>query len=263
MRLIAIALLVASVLGFAQQPPAVLERLEIALWPEYDDPRLLVIYRGELAQDPTGPLLFPLPRTAQVHAVAYVSSDGRLLTADWQLLPSEGSEKMLLFTPRTRLFQLEYYDDVLGTAPERSFVFRFFSDRYDVKDLEIEVQQPLRATGLQGSPALEPWGADARGFSYFGRRVGAVPTGTVIEQRVSYRKTDNEPSLRPTGIPLMPIALGGAGLVAIVALAVISLVWLRRRRLAPSNALAHFCARCGYRFRADEQFCPQCGQRRV
>jgi hypothetical protein len=65
MRLIAIALLVASVLGFAQQPPAVLERLEIALWPEYDDPRLLVIYRGELAQDPTGPLLFPLPRTAR------------------------------------------------------------------------------------------------------------------------------------------------------------------------------------------------------
>jgi hypothetical protein len=253
--------LLAALEGLAQQTS--IERLTISLWPEYDDPRLLVIYRGELAQDPTGPRLFPLPRTAQVHAVAYVSSDGRLLTADWQLLPSEGSEKMLLFTPRTRLFQLEYYDDVLGTAPERSFVFRFFSDRYDVKDLEIEVQQPLRATGLQGSPALEPWGADARGFSYFGRRVGAVPTGTVIEQRVSYRKTDNEPSLRPTGIPLMPIALGGAGLVAIVALAVISLVWLRRRRLAPSNALAPFCARCGYRFRADEQFCPQCGQRRV
>jgi hypothetical protein len=200
-----------------------------------------------------------------VHAVAYVSSDGRLLTADWQLLPSEGSEKILLFTPRTRLFQLEYYDDVLGAAPERSLVFRFFSDRYDVKDLEIEVQQPLRAKDLQGSPALEPQGTDARGFSYFGRKVGALPKDTAIEQRVSYRKTDTEPSLRPAGIPAMPIAIGGAGLVVIAVVVIISLLWLRRRRLAPSTALkrAHFCARCGYRFRADEQFCPQCGQRRA
>ncbi|MCL6642361.1 MAG: zinc ribbon domain-containing protein [Candidatus Bipolaricaulota bacterium] len=260
MRRIAIALLVASVLGSAQQPLVMLEHLAISLWPEYDDPRLLVIYRGELAQDPPGPLLLTLPRTAHVHAVAYVGSGGRLLTADWQLLPSENSEKILLFTPRTRLFQLEYYDDVLGTAPEREFVFRFFSDRYDVKNLEIEVQQPLRAKDFQGSPALEPQGTDVRGFSYFGRRVGSVPTGTVIEQRVSYRKTDNEPSLRPAGIPWIPIAVGGAGLALI---AVVSLVWLRRRRLAPSGARTHFCARCGYRFRADEQFCPQCGQRRA
>lgn len=263
MRRVLIALLLVSTLGVAQQVPVVIERLEISLWPEYDDPRLLVIYRGELAEDPKSPLAFTIPSTAQVHAVAHVGPAGTLLADDWQLLPNDDGQ-IVLFTPGSRRFQLEYYDDVLGTAPERSFVFRFRSERYEIKNLEIEVQQPLRATGFQASPALEPQGVDTRGFSYFGRRIGAVPPETLIEQRVSYRKTDTLPSLRPaTQSPLVWAALG-VGL-AVVVLGVIGLLWFRRRRAvseAPQQRPAQFCVHCRYQFRADEQFCPYCGQRR-
>lgn len=261
-EVIFIVLLLGSALGLAQQIPVVIERLEISLWPEYDDPRLLVIYRGELAEDPKNPLAFALPNTAQVHAVAYVGPAGTLLTAEWQLLPNENGQ-IVLFTPKSRRFQLEYYDDVLGTSLERAFVFRFVSDRYEIKDLEIEVQQPLRAQGLQGSPALEPRGADARGFSYFGRRVGAVAPGTLVEQRVSYRKTDTLPSLRPA-VPgsLVWVAIG-IGL-AVTALSVGGFLWVRRRRAVPIRQdLARFCAHCGYQFlHADERFCPRCGRQR-
>lgn len=263
MRRVLIALFLASALGFAQQLPVVIERLEISLWPEYDDPRLLVIYRGELAEDPKSPLAFSIPSTAQVHAVAHVGPAGTLLADDWQLLPDDNGQ-IVLFTPGSRRFQLEYYDDVLGTAPERSFVFRFRSERYEIKNLEIEVQQPLRATGFQASPALEPQGTDTRGFRYFGRRVGAVPPGTLIEQRVSYSKTDPLPSLRPATQNLVWAALG-VGL-AVVVLGVIGLLWFRRRRSISEATLpqrsAQFCAHCRYQFRADEQFCPYCGQRR-
>ncbi len=262
MRRILIALLFTSTLGVAQQIPVVIERLEISLWPEYDDPRLLVIYRGELAEDPTSPLAFIIPGTAQIHAVAHVGPAGTLLADDWQLLPSSDGQ-VVLFTPGSRRFQLEYYDDVLGTAPERSFVFRFRSDRYEIKNLEIEVQQPLRATGLQASPALEPQGTDTRGFSYFGRRVGAVSPGTLIEQRVSYRKTDTLPSLRPTA--QTAIFLWGVLGVGLAALGVIGFLWFgRRQRGSPApQRPAQFCAHCGRSFRANEQFCPQCGQRRA
>lgn len=265
MRRIFIVLLIINTLGLAQQIPVVIERLEISLWPEYDDPRLLVIYRGELAEDPKSPLAFTLPSTAQIHAVAHVGPAGTLLADDWQLLPGD-NDQIVLFTPGSRRFQLEYYDDVLGMAPERSFVFRFRSDRYEIKNLEIEVQQPLRATGFQASPALDPQGADTRGFSYFGRRVGAVPPGTLVEQRVSYRKTDTLPSLRPAAQSSLIWGALGVGL-AVVALGVVGLLWFRRRRSVSSETAvqqrpAQFCARCGYRFRANEQFCPQCGQRR-
>lgn len=258
-RALSILWLIIGALGFSQQNSIVLERLEISLWPEYDDPRLLVIYRGELAEDPQSSLAFTLPKTAQIHAVAHVGPAGTLLADDWQLLPDE-NDQIVLFTPGSRRFQLEYYDNVLGTAPERSFVFWFRSDRYEIKNLEIEVQQPLRATGFQASPVLDPQGADTRGFSYFGRRAGAVPPGTLIEQRVSYTKTDPLPSLRPAAqISSFWIAIGTG--LALVAFGVVSFVWFRRRRWA--GASAQFCVRCGYRFRTDEQFCPQCGQRRA
>ncbi len=265
MRRVLIALLLVSTLGVAQQVPVVIERLEISLWPEYDDPRLLVIYRGELAEDPQSSLAFTIPSTAQVHAVAHVGPAGTLLADDWQLLPNDDGQ-IVLFTPGSRRFQLEYYDDVLGTAPERSFVFRFRSERYEIKNLEIEVQQPLRATAFQASPALEPQGVDTRGFSYFGRRVGAVPPGTLIEQRVSYRKTDTLPSLRLAARSSFVWIAVGAGL-GVAALGVVSFIWFwRRRRIAQTTAqgrLARFCAQCGYCFRADEQFCPQCGRQRA
>lgn len=265
MRRSVFMLIIMGALGFSQQVPIVLERLEISLWPEYDDPRLLVIYRGELAEDPQSPLAFTIPNTAQIHAVAHVGPAGTLLADDWQLLPTD-TDQLVLFTPGSRRFQLEYYDDVLGASEERSFVFRFRSDRYEIKNLEIEVQQPLRATGLQTSPTLEPQGLDTRGFRYFGKRIGAVSPGTLIEQRVSYRKTDTLPSLRPRSpISILWAALG-AGL-AVVVLGVISFIWFwRRRRVSPQavpQRPAQWCARCGYRFRADEQFCPQCGQRRA
>lgn len=264
-RAVSILVLIIGALGLAQQIPVVIERLEISLWPEYDDPRLLVIYRGELAEDPKSSLVFAIPSTAQIHAVAHVGPAGTLLADDWQLLPSDNNTQLVLFTPGSRRFQLEYYDDVLGTSSERSFVFRFQSERYEIKNLEIEVQQPLRATGFQASPALEPQGVDTRGFSYFGRRVGAVPPGTLIEQRVRYRKTDTLPSLRPAAqSSLLWLALG-SGLV-VVALGALGLLWYRRRRAVSNVSLqqppAQFCPQCRYQFRVDEQFCPRCGRRR-
>ncbi len=190
MRKIRTAILLLVVLGTilpaqAQQSPVVIERLEIALWPEYDDPRLLVIYRGELAEDPQGPLVLAIPITAQVHAAAHVGPDGRLLADAWQIVGADDRQQIVMFVPGSREFQFEYYDDVIGPGPKKSFIFQFQSGRYEVKDLEIEVQRPLRAWELKATPPLQAEGIDARGFGYFSRRVGAVPLGTLVEQRVS------------------------------------------------------------------------------
>jgi len=258
MRLIAIALLVASVLGFAQQPLAVLERLEISLWPEYDDPRLLVIYRGELAEDLHDPMVFVIPATAQVHVAAYVDPEGDLVTDDWQVLPA-GGEQRVIFWPDSRQFQFEYYDDVIGTSPERSFIFRFQSYFYEVKELTIKVQQPLGARGLQGIPELTAVGGDSQGFSYFLRKAGPVPVGTVVEQRISYIRTERAPSLRASwGLYAVWLIIGG-----ITVGVAIALWWWGRRQRSGREPAAQFCTHCRRQFRSDEQFCPQCGRRRT
>lgn len=230
MREIWVAMLLLAVLsaalGSAQEGPIGIERLEISLWPEYDDPRLLVIYRGELAEAPKNPLVFAIPATAQVHAAAYVGADGRLLVAPWQIVAADDRSQLVMFAPGSRRFQFEYYDDVIGPGPKKSFSFQFRSGRYEVKDLEIEVQQPLRAWAFQATPSLQAQGIEARGFGYFSRRVGAVPLGTVVEQRVSYMKADMEPSVKPATRGEFKFPWRIALVIAAFAVGLAGLAWL-------------------------------------
>lgn len=258
----------------AQQVPIVIERLEISLWPEYDDPRLLVIYRGELAQEPTGPLTFALPITAEIHAVAYANPDGRLFNSDWQLLPSDGREQLVVFSPASRRFQLEYYDEILGQRPQRTFTFRFQSSRYEIKDLQIEVQQPLRSQEFVARPPLpENLGTDTRGLRYFGRRIGAVPAGALMEQEIGYIKRDSKPSVQAsTSTEFAPTWLI-VGALALLTLGLAGITWYRWERRQPAtrrksltqkpiSPTMGFCSGCGRAFRENEQFCPQCGRPR-
>lgn len=260
----------------AQQAPVVLERLEISLWPEYDDPRLLVIYRGELAQDPTGPLTFALPLTADVHAVAYLNDEGRLLKSDWQLLPSDEREQLVIFLPGSRRFQLEYYDEIPGPRPQRTFTFRFQSSRYEIQDLQIEVQKPLRSEEFVANPPLlENLGMDTQGFQYFGRRIGAVPAGVLIEQQISYLKRDARPSVQALSSPESTTSWWIVAAIASLALGLTVILWYWwRRRPAPPAASREpvtskrasttlgFCSGCGRAFQANELFCPRCGHPR-
>ncbi|MCS6936100.1 MAG: hypothetical protein NZ610_06055 [Candidatus Bipolaricaulota bacterium] len=252
----------------AHQTPVVIERLEISLWPEYDDPRLLVIYRGELAQEPTEPLTFAIPLTADIHAVAYLDSEGRLLKSDWQLLPSDEREQLVIFMPGSRRFQLEYYDEILGQRPQRAFTFRFRSTRYEIKELYLEVQQPLRSEEFLATPPLpENLGTDVQGLRYLGRRVGAVPVGVLVEQRISYTKRDARPSVQlhaGSGLPSLWFIAAAVALLA-VGLTAVTWYWWRRRTTPTSQPISKtlgFCTGCGRAFRQDERFCPRCGRPR-
>ncbi len=271
----------------AQQSPIVIERLEISLWPEYDDPRLLVIYRGVLAQEPKGPLTFAIPITAELHAVAYLNAEGRLLKSDWQILPGSDREQLVVFTPGSRQFQLEYYEEIATRGPQRSFTFQFQSSRYEIGALQLEVQQPLRSRDFVAQPPLpDDLGTDTRGLRYFGRKFGTVPLGVLIEQQISYTKRDAQPSVQANTGEVFSLSWPVVGALTLLVLGLVGITWYwwAQRRTPPSPGLRHpsltlpvngegtggvkgrgagFCSGCGYAFRDEEAFCPKCGRPRA
>lgn len=283
--IIILAMSGASFVALAQEAPIVIQRMEIALWPEYDDPRLLVIYRGEFAEQPTSPISFTIPSTAQVNAAAHLS-DGRLIADEWTIFPAN-DVNFVSYKPGSSRFQFEYYDDAISISPRKSFTFRFQSE-YDILALDIEIQQPLRASDLTSTLALSLIGRDEQGFRYFRSSVGPVSPGQMIEFTVYYAKEDNRPS-RLKGsrtMRLLPWLIAGSSAAVILITGLIILVrWPRRQPLlqpqkptlkqnrtrraysaekqASSTAdRAKFCVQCGRRFRSDERFCPQCGTTR-
>lgn len=185
----------------AQETPGteILE-LQVDLWPQFDDPRLLVIYKGTTASPPTQPLRFPLPAGAEVNAVAHLDDQDQLLNEPWESQAS-GNRQVITFTPATTRFQLEYYIDVIGSGPEKSFSLDIDVGDQPVGLLGISVQQPAGASSLQGQPPLSGPVAGAFGLSYFARQIENVRPGQTVKQSVTYSKPDDSLSVEKIGPP--------------------------------------------------------------
>jgi hypothetical protein len=170
----------------AQQAPAELQTLQVALWPEFDRPAVLVIYRFELA--PTTPLpanlSLPVPTGIEApHALAYLGPNGELLNIDDFSVRTAGAWNRVSFSTPGALGQLEYYADLARTGDQRSFRFEW-PGGVGLEGFGYEVQQPSTAFDFTVVPAPTSQSVGQNGLThYFGT---LQPTGaTSIE--LSYR----------------------------------------------------------------------------
>jgi hypothetical protein len=248
------------------QAPAPLASLDIALWPEYDRPEVLVIYRATIADDvslPT-PVSFNLPKTVEaMYAVAYFDEERGTLVNVLEYDFIEGADsKVLSFTTPSRQIQFEYYSgDMLsidGDARELTFSFVPGSD---VADLTLELQQPTTAQAFTSDPA--PTATEVREDSlvYALYRAGAMTAGDTFSLQASYTRSADQPSISTLGgvsIPSpeqAPVEVGGGrlrdnlGLILIVA-GVLLLIgafvywfWSQRTAVVPEPAQPQASAR--------------------
>lgn len=276
-----------------------LSTLEVDLWPEYDNPSMLVIYRITLAANVSLPvdLTFRIPAAAgdpSAVAVKQVTATGEagLFTIPFERQVS-GEWGLVTLTATMPEVQLEYYD--LGLTKQgsmRQFEYRWPGD-YSVEAFTIEVQQPLGASGMVISPATDPGETRQDGMVYFGKQVGSLSSGQTFRLSVEYQKESD--ALSAASLPVEPSAptdegaLGQGSLRAVlpwllallgVVLIVGGAVWYwksgrgevsaqprRRRRSAervesgqtPDSTI--YCHQCGKRAAPGDRFCRTCGTR--
>ena len=125
----------------------------ISIWPEYDQPGVLVIYRFTHTSDTSLPvdLTIHIPASCEPYALAGRQSDGTLYNIDYtQDTSREWTD--INFSNAFPEIQLECYDYSLQIDDtQRHFDFFWVAD-YAVDDLSIQVQQPVEATDLHVSP---------------------------------------------------------------------------------------------------------------
>ena len=283
------------------QDEVTLSYLEVALWPEYDSPEVLVIYRITLPPTVSLPvdLTFRIPAAAgEPSAVA-----GRGISAEGEAglftIPYEhrvdGEWGLVTLTATMPELQLEYYDPGLvkqGTA--RQYDFQWPGD-YEVDTLTIQVQQPRDATGMSISPASGNGVPGEDGLIYYNKQVGSLLAGQGFQLAVNYQKDSDsltasslqiQPSAPMTSVPttqtsllaVLPWVLGVFGVVLIVG----GGVWYwqsgkgnesrskpRRRRKSSVQSQSEaapaeghiYCHQCGKRAAGKDRFCRTCGTR--
>ena len=208
-RCLLFSLLLASLLagpGLAQSPTP-LANLDIALWPEYDRPEVLVIFRGRIADAATLPaqLSFTLPATVQaLHAVAYLDeARGSLVDIpDYAFSPS-GDGKVLSFRTPGRQFQFEYYHtDVLNISGDVRTLSFSFAPSADIANLTLEVQQPTTAQAFTSNPPPSTTQVGQNGLTYALYQIGAVSAGDSRSLQASYtRNTDQLSAAEGVSLP--------------------------------------------------------------
>ena len=272
-------LVMGSTYGQAQEATAFVKHLEVALWPEYDRPAMLVIYRFELAPDTSLPARVALPIPADVgrpNAVAWLGTDGVLYDAAFILQPAGDWSVVQVEMSDTRTGQLEYYAamDISGTI--RSFLFEW-PPGFELREMAYEVQEPVAATELIVNPAPDHAGPGDFGLNYLTAILGPQAGDRALAISVTYKNaagTLSIEALQPLGVAqvdaqagnldLLPLLVYAAG-IAILGGGVYYLAFTRRRRNRTTDLVLQastvYCYQCGTAARNRDVYCRQCGEK--
>jgi hypothetical protein len=272
----------------AQTEPR-LSTASIDIWPEYDQPAVLVIYHLTLSANTSLPtsLTLHVPVQADVTAVAVVDQNGnlvnspydRVVQADWAVLSIMATSLQV---------QVEYYAPLEKNGPERHIVFNWAGD-FAVDKLDVNFLQPIGAMEVHLSPPAMETNTTQDALTNYHVQVFNPAKGKVFQFTISYVRTSDELSITSQTVQaavtpgpntpgrismsgFLPGFLLGLGIVLIVGGVIGFLVWQRGRKRTPTGRQGHkkresetqetvYCQECGKRAQPGDQFCRTCGTR--
>jgi hypothetical protein len=264
-----------------------LESVSVQLWPEFDQPSMLVIYDLLVTQDTSLPqeLKLRVPTDATVIAVAY-EQDGELFNVPYREVEAEAGWKQVSLTLETATtYHLEYYAPLTRDGLQREFDYLWPGD-YAVASLAVSVRVPIDTTEMTTDPPMQETTSSGDGQAYLQWGSGNLEAGQEVPFTVAYIKTSDR--LSASNQPLetgtvdentagrvslnnyYPYILGGLG-VLLIAGGVIYF-WQsskgksgqrkrhRSREETEGDEQVH-CHQCGKRAQPGDRFCRACGTR--
>ncbi len=283
----------------AQMPVPTIETLILDIWPDYDNPNVLVLMTGTLPPETPLPasITIPLPANVELNAVARISDENQMID-DIQF--SADNNELTLTTPDPR-FRIEYYVPYERNGTNHAFTFNWLAD-IPVDSMIAAVQQPTGATNMNVTPENANVVTDTTdGFTYYTFLPTAIPAGEQFTIAFDYDMatpqlsidnqpiTNNTPGVNPSNTtnsgasdssssfslasinwPLM------IGLLGVILLAVVITWQVATRRTQPTRknrkprpkrtassakpaGKARFCHQCGNKLTASDKFCRECG----
>jgi len=268
-----------------------LSSVSVNIWPEYDQPAVLVIYDIFLSSDTTLPATLNLrvPSQAEVFAVAVADPVKGLLNAPYDRTV-QGSWATLKITANSPEVQLEYYDTLVKNGTARHVVYEWAGD-YAVDAFAVALQQPVGATDMVTDPTLTKTSVSQDSFIYYQSTPHPLTAGESFTMIADYQKVTD--TLSTTGLPVQPtqplnantpgrvtmsgilpwLLAGIGGALIIVGIVAGLYMWksgtrrssrTRKRHTQPQQASETgeiYCHQCGKRAQPGDVFCRICGMR--
>lgn len=269
------------------QTGAALDTFTVQLWPEFDQPSMLVILDFTLAEGTPLPIDIRLriPADANLIAVAYAPS-GDLLNIPYQGPVEENGWQIVTITVDTAaIYHIEYYAPLTRSDSQREYLFLWPGD-YEVRNFSVSLKIPVDTTEYTTDPQMREVSSVNSGQTYLEWGSSNLQAGEQLPIRVTYTKTSDRLSM--SGQPLetgvvdestpgrislsnyLPYILGGLGILLILAG---GLYFWQTSKGRPGPRLRHrvrdddtpreevYCHQCGKRAQPADRFCRTCGTR--
>ena len=295
MRKLFLLLMMAALLAFpsftSAQSDTTLARVNVQLWPEYDQPSRLVIvdFLVDASQPLPDDLDFRIPQDANLIAVAVQTGDGGFLNTEFSGPAADGDwQTFTMPITEATHYRFEYYQELTFNGSQRLYTY-LWDEPYAVTAFNVSVLEPLDVTAF----TLEPSDfsiQQVNGLTYYDSDVFPLTGGEQYALTLQYEKTTDTLVRPPQGIqPVAPVdentpgrisfnnslpyIIGGLGVVMIVGGVLYYFQTGRAsssasRRRKRSHSETHeedgadtYCPQCGTRARPGDRFCRTCGAR--
>ncbi len=274
-------LLILSFAAPAQAQTAVdrLARVQVDVWPDLDQPAVLVLITAELPD----PVVYPasvtlsLPAAAgSPTAVARITADGQMLNTPFETESRGGVNAVVIETtdPVVRVeFYFPYQRDGDNVQLEYNWLGGAATD-----DLTILFREPLQAINVVTPEGFADIGIAADGQRFHQWSLGPVEAGETFSAAFSYTApaaavsapVQAQPVAAPAGQPAQSLDALTIGLIAAGgSLVGAGLGWFFSARRTPApvvvrrpgrdDGAAAFCHQCGAAVRSGDDFCRKCG----
>jgi hypothetical protein len=268
-----------------------LSSVQVQLWPEYDQPSMLVIYDFSLPDSASLPLSISLrfPKAANLVAVAAQGSDGSLLNTDYQGPTAQADWQVITIQIQsTGVYHVEYYEPLSRDGNVRHYSYLWPGD-YAVDDFVVSVRLPADATNISSVPLMES-SQSSDGTPYLRKDFGSLGANQELRVELDYTKTSEALTASAQSLqPSQPLGASTPGRVVLgnylpYVLVVLGFALIlggglyfwqssragrrpRSRRHVPSSDRQQdqdsdvYCHECGTRAHTGDRFCRICGTR--
>ncbi|MFC2038248.1 zinc ribbon domain-containing protein [Chloroflexota bacterium] len=264
-----------------EDEPAGFENVQLWVYPEFDDPRLLVMMEGQIVgQEAPAEVRFLVPSTAEMYSAGSMDAQGQYTGGppDRKVSSIPGWDE-ISYEVTTDTFRVEYYDPAIIGQPDRSISYEF-RWLFPISELEVTVQKPLYATNFNVSPAGTDF-TDTQGLTSYLYNYSELDDEPPLKFEITYTNADARISLSEAE---EEVAAGSPTTAIIIAAGVVILVVVgffmfrkpkpktraERRKLARSGSnpvsenkqtKTRFCSQCGKPVEGQYKFCPHCGEK--
>jgi hypothetical protein len=264
--------------------------LSVNIWPEYDQPAVLMIYAITLAPDTTLPasLSIRIPADAQINAVAVMDAANGLINIPFDNTPN-GKWSELKMTSSFQQVQVEFYTPLVKKGIARHVAFDWAGD-YAIDSLEVNFLKPFGAENVTMSLNPTQTGPGQDGLTNYKIRADHLAAGQSFSLTIDYQRNTDDLSIsslpvqavatpgpdtpgRVSMTGILPWLLGGIGLLLIIGGIFWFVNWQRSsqvsRKYKKVSVSKHeendddfiYCHQCGKRAQPGDVFCRTCGTR--